>query len=181
MSVHFNPFVPGTLAQSAAATVTLLPAVARFSLRARDPSALSQALGLDLPTRIGIRASAGGVEVLCLGPDEWQVLATEPQAGSIVDACARAYGDAPHSLTDITDRELTLRIDGPLAADLLTLGCPRDIASINVGQGRRTLFDGATVLLWRDADQDFRMDVWRSFAPHVVSLLATGCTELALG
>ena len=94
----------------------------------------------------------------------------------------RAKADAavhPHSLVDISAREVTLTIEGPKAAELLTLGCPRDIATIAPGEGRRTLFDGATVVLWRDAADRFRMDIWNSFAPHVAQLLQTGCKELA--
>ena len=69
--------------------------------------------------------------------------------------------------------------EGPKAAELLTLGCPRDIATIPPGEGRRTLFDGATVVLWRDAADRFRIDVWNSFASHIGHLLETGCKELA--
>ena len=36
----------------------------------------------------------------------------------------------------------------------------------------RTVFDSATVILWRDGPTDFRMDIWRSFVPHVCALLA---------
>ncbi len=172
---------PGPLAETAAATVTLLAPVARFSLRARAThlKALSAALGLDLQGRIGTRARAGETEALCLGPDEWLIHAPEAEADRITGACATVYAEAPHSLTEITDRELSVRITGPAAAELLTIGCPRDIDGIAPGSGRRTLFDGATVVLWRDAAAEFRLDVWRSFAPHLFHLLETGCRELA--
>jgi len=174
-------FKQGLLAESSAATVTLLDPVARFSLRAGAEvrGALSAALALDLPERIGGRAGRDRCEALCLGPDEWLILAPEADAGRISESCAGIYPDAPHSLTEITDREVTCRIDGPKAAELLTLGCPRDIDSIAPGHARRTIFDGATVVLWRDAEQSFRLDVWRAFAPHVFALLETGCAELA--
>lgn len=169
-----------TIAVSHAATVTALPPVARFSLRARGDAvvALSGALGVDLPVRVGMRAEAGLREVLCLGPDEWMLHTPEGDAGAIVAACDGV--SAPHALVEVTDRELSYAITGPQAAELLTLGCARDPDSIAVGAGRRTVFDGATVILWRDGRDAFRMDVWRSFAPHVAHLLATGCRELAL-
>ncbi|KMK68436.1 sarcosine oxidase subunit gamma [Puniceibacterium sp. IMCC21224] len=180
MTVQTQDMVPGVLAETSAAKLTLLPPVARFSLRARAMAvpALSGALGAELPARIGVRANVGDVEALCLGPDEWQILAPESAAPKLVQVFAVVYTTTPHSLTEISDRELTIRIDGPRAAELLTLGCPRDIDTIGAGQGRRTLFDGATVLIWRDGDQSFRMDIWRSFVPHVLSLLETGCREL---
>lgn len=174
-------FTPGPLAGSAAAAVSLLAPVARFSLRAGEDNraALACALAVDLPGRIGRRAAAGPLEALCLGPDEWLILAPEAEVVRIADACAAVYPDAPHSLTEITDREVSLRVEGPKAAELLTLGCPRDIDRLPAGEARRTLLDGATVVLWRDTEQSFRIDMWRSFAPHVVSLLETGCAELA--
>ncbi|MHA6324237.1 sarcosine oxidase subunit gamma [Roseivivax sp. CAU 1753] len=182
-SPNLSPdLTPGPLAKTGAARVDLIAPVGRFSLRARADAiaALSAALGFDLPARIGTRTASEGTEALCLGPDEWLILAAEDAGAGIVAAFAAVYADTPHALTEITDREVTFRLGGPQAAELLTLGMPRDVDSIATGAARRTLFDGATVVLWRDGEQDFRMDVWRSFAPHVASLLVTGCTELAL-
>lgn len=166
-----------TIAASRAVTVTALPPVARLSLRARGAAvaALSGALGVDLPGRVGARAQAGARDVLCLGPDDWMIHAPEADAAAIAAACAGVA--APNALVEVTDRELSYAIAGARAADLLTLGCPRDPDSIAAGEGRRTVFDGATVILWRDGADAFRLDVWRSFAPHVTHLLATGCRE----
>ncbi|WP_159587682.1 sarcosine oxidase subunit gamma family protein [Chelativorans xinjiangense] len=174
-------FIPGPLAKSSALVVSLLAPTGRFSLRAHAAvlPALSRAIGVDLPSRIGARASAGTIEVLCLSPDEWQILVAETDALRLSKGCASIYAEAPHSLTEISDREITVRIEGPKAADLLTLGCPRDIGRLGEGEGCRTLMDGATVVLWRDGKDSFRLDIWRSFAPHVVALLETGCAELA--
>lgn len=162
-----------------------MPPVARFSLRVRPDhrAALAQALGLDLPPRIGDRAGvgagAGGREALCLGPDEWLILA--PEAPPLTAAAKAIYAQAPHSLTEISDREITLRLSGPQVLDLLATGCPRDVAALAEGCGCRTVFDSATVVLWRDGAAEFRMDVWRSFAPHVRALMALAESELKAG
>ena len=179
MSSKMSPPIPGIPVDTAAARVSIPPAPGRLSLRARKPAlpALGAALGLALPERIGRRATAGGVEALCLGPDEWTLLA--PAEGVAALLAAGAGVDQPHSLVDISGREVTLRIEGPRAVDLLTLGCPRDIAAIPVGEGRRTVFDGVTVVLWRDGETSFRMDIWNSFAPHLGRLLDIGARELA--
>lgn len=158
----------------------LAPAL-RLSLRVRPAhrETLGRALGLDLPTRVGIRAAAGGVEALCLGPDEWLIVAPE---GTDLASRARAVrADAPHSLVDVSDREITLRLSGPAVLDALASCCPRDAAALAVGAAARTVFDSATVILWRDAPAEFRMDVWRSFAPHVRALLARVQDEIAAG
>lgn len=158
-----------------------LPWAPRFSLRVRSANraALAGALGLELPTAVGQRATSGGAEVLCLGPDEWTVLA--PEAAALVAASASAYPQIPHSLVEISDREITLRISGAQALTALTTGCPRDIEAMPLGTGARTLFDTATVILCRDDRQEFRMDVWRSFLPHVRALLDQVMVELKSG
>lgn len=164
-------------------TVETLPPVARFSLRSRAAhlETLGRALGLDLPRQIGQRAGSDGREALCLGPDEWLLIAPEGEAAAISTAAGEIYGSAPHALADIADREFRFRLSGPGAADIVAMGCPRDLRCIAPGQAVRTIFDGATVILWRDGEHDFRLDVWRSFAPHVRSLIETGIAELRAG
>ncbi len=157
--------------------------VARFSLRMRegDRTALGQTLGLDLPGTIGRRTTAGDREALCLGPDEWLLLAPEDERTAITDAAGRVYADHPHSLTEISDRELTILVEGAQAEELLSFACPRDLGRLEPSHGVRTVFDGVSVVLWRDAADRFRLDVWRSFASHVRELLEIGAEELALG
>ena len=180
MSRVLSPLSPGLLIETAAAAIGLAPSQARFSLRARgDLTPLNSALGLTLPDRIGRRSAEGALEALRLGPDEWMLLARPQDAGNLTAACAGVYADLPHSLVDISAREMTFIIEGEHAAELLTIGCPRDIATIPAGEARRTVFDGATVVLWRDAPTRFRMDCWNSFAPHLLQLLETGAREIA--
>lgn len=180
MSARISSLTPAIVVETPAARISTLAAEGRLSLRARaGVEALGEALGLTLPGRIGQRAAAGEVEAIRLGPDQWTIRAPADAVTGLAAACAALYGDHPHSLVDISGREVTLLIEGPKAAELLTLGCPRDIATIPVGEGRRTLFDGATVVLWRDGADRFRMDVWNSFADHLADLLETGSKELA--
>ncbi|WP_370158718.1 sarcosine oxidase subunit gamma [Limimaricola soesokkakensis] len=160
----------------------LTPA-ARFSLRARAANvpALSKALGLELPGRVGERAEARGRVALCLGPDEWLLTAPEAARDGIVTDLAPAYAEAPHSLAEISDREISYAITGPAALELLSIACPRDLDRLVTGRAVRTVFDTAQVVLWRDGPEAFRLDVWRSFAPHVLALLETGRAEIAAG
>lgn len=160
-----------------------LPPMARFSLRLRPARrmVLAEAIGVDLPVKIGDRARTGTREVLCLGPDEWLIVTTPDDAGALSRAAATAYARAPHSLCEISDREITLRLSGPQVLDLLATGCPRDIEGLAEGRAVRTLFDSATVVLWRDGPSEFRMDIWRSFLPHVRALLNLAQDELQTG
>lgn len=180
MTAHTSSLSSCVAAVSSAARVSVEAPCGRLSLRARgDLSALEGALGLALPRKVGGRAAAGELQALCLGPDEWMLHAPLAAVSGLVEACAGVYGALPHSLVDVSGREVSFQISGPRAAELLTLGCARDIDTIAVGEGRRTLFDGSTVILWRDAADSFRMDVWNSFASHLLHLLEVGVRELA--
>ena len=76
--------------------------------------------------RIALRAADGP----CLGPDEWMLHLPPGQVGAVSASCAALMGSHPHSLVDVSGREVTLEIDGPRAAELLTLGCARDVEAI---------------------------------------------------
>lgn len=168
------------LFETSAAKVEKRVGTGHLSLRARgDLAPFGEAFGVALPAKIGRRITSRIAEIICLGPDEWAISAPHAQLAEIETAFAVIYDEHPHSLVNVSGREVTFQIGGSFADELLTLGLPRDLSGIPVGQGRRTVFDGVTVVLWRDDDQAFRMDVWNSFAPHVLSLLETGCRELA--
>lgn len=163
--------------------LTLLPEAARFSLRI-DPGSLdavSKALDVTLPSRIGKRAASETRSALCLGPDEWEILAGEEERAEIEAAFAAIYAIAPHSLTDISDREITIAIEGEQAAELLSVACPIDLSQLASGDAKRTVFDSAQVVLYREAEDSFRMQVWRSFLPHVWELLNIANSEFAAG
>jgi sarcosine oxidase subunit gamma len=81
----------------------------------------------------------------------------------------------------ISDRELTIGISGPAALVLLNTGCPLDLSRIPVGGAKRTIFDYAQVTLIRDGEDAFRLEVWRSYYPHVRGLLDIATRELAIG
>ena len=163
---------PGTLAEGTSARLDLLAPAVRRSLRIGPDQreTASAALGVPLPARIGAVALDGPRVVLCLGPDEWLVQDFDDRPVGQIDAA--------HSLVEISDRDVTLMLDGPGAAEILTLGCPRDTSAIPTGEARRTIFNGATVILWKDTETRFRLDCWRSFAPHVAHTLALGIHEL---
>lgn len=180
MSKHISSLKPSLVAATRAAKVSVSDLKGRISLRLRDGfDKVDAALGITLPRQIGTCSNSNGIEAVCLGPDEWTLVMDQDRLAGVQDALAALYATLPHAMTEITGREVTFAIDGPQAAELMTIGCPRDIRTIKPGQARRTLFDGVTVVIWRDAADSFRMDVWNSFAPFVAHTLETGCKELA--
>lgn len=176
------PSLPADAAETGPVALAVDDAAARFCLRVApgDRAAASEALGLDLPARIGERVRAGEREALCLGPDEWVIHAPAGEREAIAAASA-ALADVPHSLVDVSERERAIRLDGARAADLLAVGCPLDLSRLAPGRGTRTVFDGVTVVLRREAEDRFVLEAWRSYAPHVWQVLATANRELAAG
>ncbi|AUH34223.1 sarcosine oxidase subunit gamma [Paracoccus tegillarcae] len=164
-------------------TLSVLPPVARFNLRIApdDLKAASGAFGLELPTGVGQGAHKGSRSAWCMGPDEWLLHAPEAQQDAIETAFAGIRQTAAHSLVVISDREITYGLSGPRATELLTTGCPIDLSRIAVGNAKRTVFDYAQVVLIRDGETDWRLEVWRSFAPHVEALLSTAQHEFESG
>jgi sarcosine oxidase subunit gamma len=164
------------------ATVRLEPAAAaeRISLRARpeDVSALSAALGLDLPVKPKTSVSANGRTALWLGPDEWLVIGEE---GTGLMQAAQSSG-APHSATDVSHRNTAILVSGPGAAEAINGGCPQDLSleAFPVGACSRTLFGKVEVVLLRTAEDAFRMEVWRSFSSYAFGLLQESAMDVAL-
>ncbi|WP_298282408.1 sarcosine oxidase subunit gamma [Acidocella sp.] len=153
----------------------------RFSLRlppaSRQPAAL--ALGLDLEANINRAAVSGGRAALRLGPDEWLLLLPEAEAPAA--ALAGALPGGLYALTEISHRQTAIVLEGGAAADRLNAGCPLDLdlAAFPVGMATRTLFFKAEIVLWRQSETCFHLEVWRSFAPYVWELLGVIGREYA--
>lgn len=126
---------------------------ARYWLRARDAKVLSEATGLKLPGRIGEQNDG----VICLGPDEWYAILAEGTA------LPRGEG-LPVSVTEVSSRALGLVLEGPGALAVLSSGCPLDLAKMGVGRATRTVFETVEVVIWREAEDRWHVEVWRSFA-----------------
>lgn len=154
--------VPAQPAEFPGVTIALAVPLARFSLRARDPAVLAALLGQDLPERIGATAGAA----IKLGPDEW--LARLP-AGTVPGS---AVGQ-PCSVADVSERSIGIELSGARALAVLSAGCPRNLALLGIGEGRRTVFEGVEVIILREAETRYVVEVWRSFAPWLWTALTT--------
>jgi len=162
-------------------TITELPAATRIALRLADRKTAAAVLGHELPEQIGTRVVAGVQSILCVGPDEWVVEAPGANRAALTATLANLATALPLSAVEISDREITLALEGPAVLDLLATGCPLDLARLSIGAGTRTVFDTAQVALTREAKDRFHLTVWRSFAPHVRALLDIAVRELAAG
>lgn len=154
--------------------VAIAPAgpATRISLRA-DVSGvplLSGALGVELPLRPKASASRNGRHALWLGPDEWLVI--DENEANLPALCAGVA--ALHSAVDISHRNVAILVSGSRAADVLNAGCPQDLSpgAFPVGACSRTVLGKVEIVLWRTAEDAFRVEVWRSFCDYAFTLLA---------
>jgi len=155
--------------------VQTLPPAARFVLRGAADVREAAARALAVPfSAIACRAaSAGDRATLWLGPDEWLIVG--PVTGPGLDALlAPALAALPHSLVEVSHRQVALAVRGAQAAKLIASGCPLDLDAhaFPVGMCTRTVLGKCEVVLWRTQAQEFRLEVWRSFAAYVAAFLA---------
>ena len=153
----------------------LLPSACRWVLRgdAAVRATTESALGVPVP-EAACRAGVNGERAaLWLGPDEWLLIAPTEQA-ALATRLERALEGLPHSLVDVSHRQVGLLVHGPQAALLLSSGCPLDLDAhaFPVGMCTRTMLAKAEVVLWRTAAEAFHLEAWRSFAPYVTQFLA---------
>jgi sarcosine oxidase subunit gamma len=153
---------------------TLEPA-ARFILQGGPAAraAAGAAFGVPLPEKPCSAHAAAGRAALWLGPDEHLLMAAESDAQSVASELSAALAGIAHSLVDISKRHVALQVSGPRASGILSTGCPLDLdpAEFPPGMCTRTLFGKAEIVLWRTGAEEFRLEVWRSFADYTLGCL----------
>ena len=147
--------------------IALEPPMARYSLRARDRSKLEGALGGKIPREIG----AIEEDVICLGPDEWLMRSAPDKAKP--EASGKSI-----SIVDVSERQVALSVEGERAIEVLQGGNPLDLENFPVGQAKRTIFEGVEIILIRETENRFTIEVWRSFAEFVWGVLIKSASEL---
>jgi sarcosine oxidase, subunit gamma len=152
------------------------PRAARFILRGAEAVriACGMAFGVEPPSRLGPAGESEGRAALWLGPDEWLLIADGADAADIGAMLESVLEGTAHSLVDVSHRQIGLIASGAAAARILNAGCPLDLdlKAFPVGFATRTLFDKVEIVLWRRAETNFHIEIWRSFAPFVAGSLA---------
>jgi sarcosine oxidase subunit gamma len=151
----------------------------RISLRAPEESvaALSRALGVTLPAKPKTSAAKAGRMAFWLGPDEWMVI-DEGGKDPLAD-CARVK--ALHSAVGISHRNVAIAVTGSACEATVSAGCPQDLslAVFPVGAVSRTVLGKAEIVLYRAAEDSFRVECWRSFSDYVFTFLSEAARDAA--
>ena len=165
-----------------AVELSVAPPCAKFSVRGRAEvfADAGNILGVALPAACRATASKDRA-ALWLGPDEWLLLAAEADADTIADQLSAALAGTHHALADVSYRSVGILLKGPQAAALVNHGCPLDLshASFPVGMCTRTLFEKAEIILWRTEEHTYHVEIERSFAAYVWTMLIEVRREFA--
>jgi sarcosine oxidase subunit gamma len=161
----------------------VLPPAARWVLRGDSTvmAAAARTLGVPFVERPCQAAAAAESAALWLGPDERLLIAPANTQGELASRLHTALSAQPHSLVEVSHRQVALEIAGQHAAVLLNSGCPLDlhVSAFPPGMCTRTMFAKTEIVLWRTAEQRFHIEVWRSFAAYLSKYLALAAGELA--
>ena len=77
------------------------------------------------------------------------------------------------AITDISERSICLVIEGPRAREVLMSGCPLDLNNFAVGRATRTIYETVEIIIIRESEDRFQIEVWRSFAAWLWTALTT--------
>ncbi|MGY4858626.1 sarcosine oxidase subunit gamma [Cryobacterium sp. AP23] len=137
----------------------------------------------ELPRGSGQVGGTAETAVLWLGPTEFLVVAPagDDDAPELVDRLVDALADDPGQVVDLSANRTTFELSGPRARDVLEKGCsldlhprvlpPKTAVSTEVG--------GIPVLLWKTADETYRLLPRASFADFLCRWLLDGMREYA--
>jgi sarcosine oxidase, subunit gamma len=165
---HAPPAMPGT-------HWSMAPPLTRYSLRV-DAGLAAARVGRALPLALTPCRSVVQDDwaALWLGPDEQLLIGPESTGSALTLAVSEALQGLPYSLVDVSHRQAGLKITGPHALDLLNAGCPLDLDLVHfpVSACTRTVLAKSEIVLWRRANEQFHVEVWRSFVPYLTGFLA---------
>jgi sarcosine oxidase, subunit gamma len=137
-------------------------------------TAAGSAIGLNI-TNVACRsASQADRAALWLAPDEQLLLTSVTDGETVARQLRAALSKLPHSLVDVSHRQIAIEVRGPTAPNVLNAGCPLDlhITSFPVGMCTRTVLGKCDIVLWRRSADTFHVEVWRSFADYASRFLA---------
>ena len=178
-----HPYSSRRIAVSGRLDVKPAQDMARFVLRFA-PENLTQAeevLGAKIPSRIGQLIKTDSSFVACIGPDEFYLLVEEGKGQDVVAAFSKLYESQPHSLVEVSHRETGIDVTGNSAEWLLNAALPLDLSEMAAPGCVRTIFDRVQIILMKLDENNYRIEVWNSFADHVWNLLEAASNEVALG
>jgi sarcosine oxidase subunit gamma len=151
-----------------------------WDIRKGSPHGAEQALNLTWPRLTGT-CSRGLVEVLCVGPTDWLVLAAQGEAARLLELLSKLFHDSPYRASDISVGLSRVQIQGLRVRELLAKACSVDVhpEAFPPGRSTRMRFASVPVVVRCIAKLSFECLVARSYAEYLVDWLKDAGRELA--
>ena len=154
------------------AAMRVCAARAKITLRGKPEdesflSAAQNALGFALPLSVGKSSSSNGATVLCLSPDEWILWSPDANRAPLLAKLQESIADIHAAAVDISDYYTVLELRGKNAADILSSGCPLDCPQMPAGACAQTHHGAAQILIYKNNEETFDIQVRISFAPYL--------------
>ena len=174
----------GTVSGARGVAVREIAFTTQVGVRAEPGSAahaaLAAATGVGLPSAVGkVAGDAQGTAVLWQGPDEFLVVA--PEGSTLADELVTALGSDAGQVVDLSANRTIIELSGPSARLVLEKGCPADLhpRSFAVGTAISTVLGPVPLLLWKTAEDTFRLLPRASFADYTARWLLDAMLEFA--
>jgi len=185
-----SPLKAAFEAGSVAGTVELreVPFLTMAGLRVDPGSDAGERLGTltgGLPAASGEIRGSGGTAVLWLGPAEFLLVAPaeshESLGGELPLALVEALGDGAGQVVDLSANRTTLELTGPRARAVLEKGCSLDLHPrvFKSGTALSTEIGGIPAVLWKTAEEEYRIFPRASFAEFIGRWLLDAMREYA--
>jgi sarcosine oxidase subunit gamma len=177
-------------AGSVAGTVELreVPFLTMAGIRVDPSGEAGERLGTvtgGLPSASGEVRGSGDTTVLWLGPAEFLLVAPaeshESLGGELPRALISALADGQGQVVDLSANRTTLELSGPRASAVLEKGCALDLHPrvFKSGTALSTEIGGIPAILWKTADETYRIFPRASFAEFLGRWLLDAMREYA--
>lgn len=143
------------------------PAMKRWIIRCyeKEIGRVDEALGIRLDLPLLSAESDRGRHILRLSPDEWLYM-QNPEA-PVFSQTDRGFEAV--SIVEVSARQVALKVQGVKCEYALSTLCPIDLvlSVFPVGACTRTVFGRSEIILWRQAREQFHIEVARSFSDYI--------------
>ncbi|MGL4397914.1 MAG: sarcosine oxidase subunit gamma [Hyphomicrobium sp.] len=167
------------LAERSGLTIALV--AARRDHKPALLAAFREHYALDLPPQLST-ASAGGIDVVPAGVDQWLVMAAA-DGGRDLESELRLRLGGTASVSDQSDARVVVRVSGAKARDALAKGLPIDLHPRAFASGQSAITHAAHigVIVWQPRDLDgFDLACSRSYAVSFWHFLTESAEEFGI-
>jgi sarcosine oxidase subunit gamma len=155
--------------------------VQTWDSEALAPSSVAEVLGVGWPQETGTVAT-GRVDIICVGPLDWLVLAANPESTAWLHRLNAAFKGSAFRATDVSQALIRIQIEGSEVRDLLAKGCSLDLHPpvFPPARSARTRFAGIPVIVHCTGASTFECIVTMSYADYFLSWLEDAALEYSV-